>query len=388
MTLALNHLMRMTDARGLWQHARHAVPDRRHGFCLDDNARALWLVARLVRLAPEDGRLVDLATIYAGFVDHAWDAPSGRFANFMAHDGRWLPDESEGGEDEDAGARALLALAEAAASPLPDGLTGWAVDRAAEVLASGAALRHRSPRAWAWTLAACRAARDLPLDAEAVGGALALRLGERWRASARPDRPWFEDALAYDAGRLAQAALDASELAVRAGQAALGAELRAAGLEALAWLGSVQTAPGGHLRTPGSHGYGRPGPPAPFAQQPLDAWGMVEAALAAWRLTGEARWRAEAERARAWFLGANDAGTPLAEPATGACRDGIDPQGVSANRGAESTPGLAPRRRRAAPRRSGIGPGRGHLRVVADVGPVGSGEVGAELRSRRGGGIS
>ena len=334
MTPPLDHLMRMTDARGLWQHARHAVPDRRHGFCLDDNARALWLAARLARLAPGDGRLVDLATIYAGFVDHAWDARAGRFANFMAHDGRWLPDESAGGEDEDAGARALLALVEAAASPLPGGLTGWALDRAAEVLASGAALRHRSPRAWAWTLAACRAARSLPLDAEEVGGVLALRLWERWRACARPERPWFEDALTYDAGRLAQAALDASELM---GRAAPGAELRAAGLEALAWLCALQTAPEGHLRTPGSHGYGRPGPPARHAQQPLDAWGMVEAASAARRLTGERRWRGEAERAHAWFLGANDAGAPLADPADGACRDGIDPQGVSANRGAEST---------------------------------------------------
>ena len=115
-----------------------------------------------------------------------------------------------------------------------------------------------------------------------------------------------------------------------------GAELRAAGLEALDWLCAVQTAPDGRLRLIGSEGYGRPGEPARFAQQPLDAWGMVEASLAARRLTGEPRWRAEAVRAHAWFLGANDAGTPLADPA-GACRDGIDPQGASVNRGAEST---------------------------------------------------
>ena len=345
MAPSLDHLARMTDARGLWQHARHAVPDRRHGFCLDDNARALWLMARLARLDPADPRLVDLATIYASFVDHAWDAGAGRFSNFMAHDGCWLPDGSAGGEDEDAGARALLALVEVAGSPLPPGLTGWAIDRATEVLASGTALRHRSPRAWAWAIAACRSARTLPLDTDGLGRTLAARLQDRWRASARPGWPWFEDAPTYEAGRLAQAALDASELAEgtqasRVGQEAMpamGGGLRAAGLEALAWLCAVQTGPDGRLRTVGSCGYGRPGGPAPFAQQPLDAWGMVEAALAARRLTGEPRWRAEAERAHAWFLGANDAGAPLAEPVVGACRDGIDPQGVSINRGAEST---------------------------------------------------
>lgn len=334
MTPSLDHLARITGARGVWQHARHAVPDRRHGTCLDDNARALWLCARLSRLAPPDARLVDLATTYASFVDHAWEAGAGRFRNFMSHDGRWLPDESASGEDEDAGARALLALVETAASALPDGIAGWALDRAAEALASGASRRHRAPRAWAWSLAACRAAAALPLDTDALAEDLAGRLLRRWRDAARPGWPWFEDALAYDAARLAQGALDASCL-VPEGDRAAG--LRAAGLEALDWLGRLQTAPGGRFRPLGSEGYGRPGPPARHAQQPLDAWAMIEAALAAGRLTGEARWREEAGRAHAWFLGGNDAGAALAEPETGACRDGIDPQGASVNRGAEST---------------------------------------------------
>lgn len=314
---SLDHLRRLTDGRGVWQHARHAVPDRRHGYCLDDAARALWLCARL-------GGPVDLAAVCAGFVDHAWDAGTGRFANFMTHDGRWLDRDAA---SDDAEARALLALVEAAAG-LPEDIAGWARDRAAEVLAAGVASRHGSPRAWAWSLAAARRAGAAGLDMEREGAALAARMQARWSAAARPGRPWFEDALAYDAGRLAQGALDAARWAPG---------LAEAGLAALAWLAEVQTAPGGHLRPVGSEGYGRPGPPRRHAQQPIDAWAMAEAAVAAHRLTGERRWAAEAARARAWFEGANDAGAPLADPATGACRDGIDPQGVSVNRGAEST---------------------------------------------------
>ena len=315
---SLDHLRRLTDGRGLWQHARHAVPDRRHGYCLDDAARALWLCARM-------GGPDDLATVYASFVDLAWDAEAGRFANFMTHDGRWI---DAAAASEDAEARALTALVAAAASPLPEGIAGWARDRAAEVLAAELPARHGSPRAWAWSLAAARAAPAAGLDMEAGGAALARRLLERWRIDARPGWPWFEAVLAYDAPRLAQGALDAARWEP---------ELEAAGLSALAWLCEIQTAPEGHHRPIGSEGYGRAGAPARWAQQPLDAWALVEATLAAHRLTGEARWRREARRAHRWFLGANDMGAPVADPATGACRDGIDPQGVSANRGAEST---------------------------------------------------
>jgi hypothetical protein len=38
-----------------------------------------------------------------------------------------------------------------------------------------------------------------------------------------------------------------------------------------------------------------------------------------------------------WFLGRNDLGLPLYDYATGGCHDGLHPEGVNANEGAEST---------------------------------------------------
>ena len=35
---------RMSDATGMYQHAIFSIPDRRHGYCIDDNARALMLM--------------------------------------------------------------------------------------------------------------------------------------------------------------------------------------------------------------------------------------------------------------------------------------------------------------------------------------------------------
>ena len=38
---------RMSDATGMLQHSIYSVPDRRHGYCIDDNARALMLMHAL-----------------------------------------------------------------------------------------------------------------------------------------------------------------------------------------------------------------------------------------------------------------------------------------------------------------------------------------------------
>ena len=43
------------------------------------------------------------------------------------------------------------------------------------------------------------------------------------------------------------------------------------------------------------------------------------------------------ERAYAWFLGENDLHVSIAVPERGACFDGLTPQGVNTNQGAEST---------------------------------------------------
>ncbi len=64
---------------------------------------------------------------------------------------------------------------------------------------------------------------------------------------------------------------------------------------------------------------------------------MVSACLEAYRVTGEQRWRKEAQRAFDWFLGRNDLGLCLYDASTGGCRDGLHPDRVNENQGAEST---------------------------------------------------
>jgi hypothetical protein len=45
--MQIGHLLSMCDDTGLFQHAVHSVPDRSHGYCVDDNARALLLACAL-----------------------------------------------------------------------------------------------------------------------------------------------------------------------------------------------------------------------------------------------------------------------------------------------------------------------------------------------------
>jgi hypothetical protein len=145
----------------------------------------------------------------------------------------------------------------------------------------------------------------------------------------RPDWAWFEAVLGYDNPRLPQALIEAGETLGKP-------EWSAIGIETLEWIAQRQTAATGHFRAIGSETFGREYSQLPFDQQPLEAQAAIEAALSAWRATGDESWRAHGAAAWRWFFGANDRGVVLADRASGRCRDGITPRGANMNSGAES----------------------------------------------------
>ena len=108
------------------------------------------------------------------------------------------------------------------------------------------------------------------------------------------------------------------------------------GLSSLRFIARQQVSAQGHFRAVGSETFGKPYQNLPFDQQPLEAWAAVDAAAAAWAATGDEGWVRHAEVAYRWFLGGNDRGEVLGDIASGRCRDGVTPQGVNLNCGAES----------------------------------------------------
>jgi hypothetical protein len=335
----------MCDDTGLFQHAVHSVPDRSHGYCVDDNARALLVACALNN--PSEQRLSEALTArLAAFVQHAWNPDTRRFRNFMSFDRRWLEDRGS----EDSHGRTLWALGECARSDASPSRRRWAAALFIEALPT--AESFRSPRAWAFTLlgldAYCAvvsgdsasperdaAAKPVPTFphstlAERVRHLLADRLMFLMSAVETKDWVWFEEGLAYDNARLPQA-LIVTGIATGAPAAV------AAGLRSLRWLMTLQTTPSGFFRPIGTESFGdRRKQPLAFDQQPLEATAAISACLAAWRADGNAEWKAEAGRVFAWFLGSNDLALPLVDLETGSCRDGLHPDRPNENRGGES----------------------------------------------------
>jgi hypothetical protein len=327
--LDLRHLLAMTDDTGLLQHADFDIPRYDEGYCIDDNARALLLVALIEDAGTEHSGLVrSLGARYLAFVRHAFHHDRGRFRNFMSYQRRW----TEEAGSEDSHGRALWALGTVvgrSADPGRHTLAGRLFHAALPAVPG-----FTSPRAWAYTLlgiAEYLRAFEGDSTVQAVQKVLAGRLLDLFRRSSRPDWPWFEDRVTYCNARIPQALLLSAD-------SLRDEEMTAVGARSLAWLVSVQTSEEGYFVPIGSNGFFRRGQsPALFDQQPVEACGTISACLEAHRLTGDPAWARRARRAFDWFLGQNQLQRPLYDASTGGCRDGLHADRANQNQGAEST---------------------------------------------------
>lgn len=325
----LAHLKLMTDHTGLLQHATFNVPNYDEGYCLDDNARALLLMALLEEHGYEDtAELRSLFARYMAFVGHAFNRDIGRFRNFMSYDRRWL--EVEGSEDSHA--RAVYALGAVIGRSHQQGMQGIATTLFKDALP--AASDFTSPRAWAFCLLGIDEFMRAYMGetrVETLRANLAERLLKLYQENIADDWPWFENVVAYENARLSQALIVTGQWMSRD-------DMAAAGLNALEWLASIQKSDEGYFAPVGSNGWYVKGKEmAKFDQQPVEVLAMISACLDAFRLTGEDKWAKEAQRAFRWFLGQNSLHVPLYDPTTGGCKDGLHPDRVNENQGAEST---------------------------------------------------
>jgi glycosyltransferase involved in cell wall biosynthesis len=327
----LNHIVRMSDGTGIFQHAMFNVPNFHEGYCTDDNARALILCIQLEELGgrPPEELLNRQATSYLAFLSAALNQETHRFRNFMSHGRQWL--EEAGSEDSHA--RALWALGTCAGRSANEGhrrLAALLFERGLPVVLES----FSSPRAWAFTLLGLHEFLGrFPGHSQVLEACTLLteKLVVLWQACATDEWPWFEPIASYDNARLCQALL-------LSGQRMPHPEALDIGLQSLRWLASLQKTQAGHFRPIGSNGFcERGGARADFDQQPVEAQAMVSACLEAFRATQDPAWSKEAKRAFEWFLGRNDLGQALYDSSSGGCSDGLHQDRVSENQGAEST---------------------------------------------------
>ncbi|PTS72991.1 glycosyl transferase family 1 [Sphingomonas sp. HMWF008] len=316
---------RMSDATGMLQHSIYSVPDRRHGYCIDDNARALMLVSQMPDMdaALRDGWM----TIYASFVQYAWNPEARRFRNFMNFDRTWCEDTGS----EDSNGRTLWALGVTARDAQLAKHRQWALSMFD--MTASLALELGSPRAHAFAMLGAAAILDA-YPSHTLARTILSRFGDELcgllEEARRPEWEWFEIVLAYDNARLPEAL-------IRAGTALGRDDLVQCGITTLDWIVGKQTSPDGRFRAIGSESFGRVyAEPLQFDQQPLEAQATIDACSAAFDASKDLRWVEEAGRAYRWYLGHNDLDLPLATAQDGGCFDGLMPNGLNRNQGAES----------------------------------------------------
>jgi hypothetical protein len=316
---SFSHLLAMTNATGMFEHAELTQPRPEHGYCVDDVARGLVVLSRAPW--PLDRELAVVAWRFLRFVANA-QTPDGRLHNRRDTQGRWRDKAGV----EDCWGRALWGVGTAASRSQHPDLAEYALVR----FAISAERRSPWPRAMAFAALGAEevlrvdsdhaAARSLLADAAvSVGGP---RRHEAW--------PWPERRLTY-----ANAVIP--DVLMAAGECLGDSGLVADGLFLLDWLIDVETAAGGCLSVTPVGGWTAGEPRPGFDQQPIEVATLADACGRAFELTGDTRWAHAVDAAASWFCGANDVGIPLHDPASGGCCDGLEPHGRNENQGAEST---------------------------------------------------
>jgi hypothetical protein len=313
----------LSDDVGVIQHALRSVPNRKTGYCTDDVARGFVVTLEYLRLNSSDPLSCRLASTYLAFLQHA-QIEDGRFHNFMDYDRRWSDDVGS----SDSCGRAIWALGFGLANAPSEGWREVCATLLGRALPTVSSLGFSRSRAYAATgLAHAYAATSDTAYADSLR-ALAGELLAAYEGVASSEWPWFENAMFYDNARLPEAM-------IRAAGALGDPKFREVGLRSLAFYERVTTEDGIHVPIGNDGWYRRGGRRARYAQQPLEAYAMVDAELAAFDLTGEAGHFANAELAMEWYYGKNSRGIEMAQG--GGCYDGLEEDAVNYNMGAEST---------------------------------------------------
>jgi hypothetical protein len=319
------HIRNLTDDTGIIQHAIFSIPNRKEGYCIDDNSRALLLsvLALKAGLPKEDSPNL---LVYLSYV-HYMQTKSGEFKNFMDYTKVAVEDHGS----EDSFGRTIMALG----FLINEGPTNLLIKTGIGIF--NKALPHIdalvSIRGIANSIVGvCQFVKfNYPDDTKAnLVAKLADKMMQMYEENERPDWHWFEPILTYDNAILPLALLNAYEITANE-------DYLSVALESMRFLESKVFHD--HIASPiGNDGWlPRRGISARFDQQGIDIMAMVLMYQQAFRLTRDIKYQTLMYQSFQWFLGKNDLGVSLYDPSTGGCADGLHSEGINQNQGAEST---------------------------------------------------
>lgn len=320
-----SHVKSLTDDTGIIQHAIFNIPNRKEGYCIDDNARALLLAVWACKDKQNDVAL-PLLHVYLSFI-HYMQTPNGEFKNFMSY----TKEAFEERGSEDSFGRTIMAL-------------GFLVNESPSHLLAktgceifSKAYRHIdqlvSIRGIANSMVGlCQYIKyNYPDD---VKRDLVIKLADKMVVMFEENKgkgwQWFEPILTYDNAILPLALLNAYEVSSDETYLTIA-------IESMRFLES-KVFHYGILSPIGNEGWLSQGSEgARFDQQGIDAMAMVLFYQQAFRVTRNKKYLSRMYQSYQWFLGSNDLALSLYDPTTGGCADGLHMEGINLNQGAEST---------------------------------------------------
>ncbi len=321
----LSYIYRLTNQTGILQHAKYSIPNYHHGYCLDDNARALLLVTMAYEKNPTP-HLEQLVSTYLAYI-YYMQLRNGKFRNFLSFDHVFLDEEGT----EDSFGRCIWSLGYL----LKTETLSQFHPLAQELFRP--ALRHihtlRSLRAVAYSLLGLTYyITDYRKDEEVkeIMERMAYYMRNEYRQNSNPEWPWYEKIVSYDNAMLPLAIL-------RAGQILQDDTLIDTGIRSADFLDSLHFEHE-HLSLIGNENWFVQGQPrSRFGQQPIELPSTILLYKQLYEITKEEQYLNKMLTCFRWFFGANDLGLSLYDPQSKGCCDGLDSHGTNQNQGAESS---------------------------------------------------
>lgn len=327
----LRHLKKMTDDFGLFQFAQLSTPHREFGYTIDDNARALIVCSQLIKQDNKQKSIDVLTTTYLNFIE-ACQQPNGNFQNYLSHGARQPTPQNTKEDLSDAYARTMWALGEVLQNKkLATNLRKKAQRIFLRALPFATTIPHLRSKAF-MIKAAVAALDSLPEQeatlleliesfANSLATALTTNSDDKWH--------WFENHLGYNNALLAESLLIAGSCLKNESYSNLGKS-------SLQFLIDETFSTNMYLPIGHSHWYHRNGERSYFDQQPEDPASMILALTTAYKTTGLVSYKNLANKCFSWFLGNNSLHESLYDYESGGCYDGLHPDRVNLNQGAES----------------------------------------------------
>lgn len=321
-SIRLDHLAALVDDTAVLQHAKFSIPNRREGYTVDDSARAIVAITR----TSSSKSALAMQRRLVGFILQM-QSEDGKLSNLMDYSRKIMDAPTDG----DHLGRAIWAMGVLLNSHQDRGVKSSArqvFDRALPW-----ARTATSPRVIAYTclgLGARLGAEHSDENLKSNLRLLADRLVTLHNRTHTIEWDWFEEKLTYDNARLCQALLTAYSILgdpvyLKVAEDALQFLIRTE-------ISHEVYSPVGNLEW-----YVRGGRKSEYDQQPVETGSFIEAVADAYRLTAASPYRTALFQGLGWFFGQNTKSVSLVDSSTGACYDGLTPDGLNLNQGAEST---------------------------------------------------